>query len=224
MQFFTKVGYCVLATAASGSVVAANSVQPIFERLTTPSNWQWQTFNNLPKTKTYAQGVKQDRNNVSRYYLERELAGYRNSLVTAYGNKTAPNEVVFYSGGWGTTNKAALVKLSDVVNPANLKSIKSNCNFGRIEDRYAGKDKAGKYFSGMNYIDSQTIYQWTRGNAKPLYVVAMTGGGLLKTNVSKQGVNSTVIVVPQLANLNNAIALHGWNKDKNGNRVTCRFN
>lgn len=213
-----------LVLLIAGNANAGNNVQPIFEKLTVPQNWVWQTFNNLPKTAYYKDGMKKDQYKTGNFYLERDLQGYSNASITAYGPKNAPNEVVFYAGGWGTTEERGLLKLTDVVNTSNLTKLNSNCNFGKIEEKYKGKDDSGHRYQGMNYIDSQTIYKWTRANAKPLYVVALRGGGYVETSVLNQGINSSVIVVNDIKNLNSAIATHGWNKAKNGKKVICTFN
>ncbi|MFW2178350.1 MULTISPECIES: hypothetical protein [unclassified Moraxella] len=217
-----SLALCVAVASITSIPAFANpNVQPMFTMLTTPSNWTWQTFNTLANT-TAKGGLKKDQNVANRFYLERAITGYTNATITAYGDKSAPNEVVFYSGGWRTTSDKGLLKLSDVVNTAELTQVKSNCNFGKIEDKYTGKDTLGKAFKGVNYIESQTIYKWSKGTAKPLYVVAMRGGGSMQTSVLNQGMNSTVIVVPNVKDLNGAIALHGWNKEKNGKKVTCK--
>lgn len=216
-KIITIMGIIIIIQPAQ----ATNHARQIFENLTQSQGWTWQTLAQLPKSPDDS-GLTKDVNQADRYYLERTLSAYSNGSITGYGSRSAPDEVVFHSGGWGTTDTKGLLKLTDIINPNALTLLKSNCNFGKIEDNYSGKDEQGNRFQGTNYVDYQKIYQWSRPAAKPLYVVALQGGGYLETSVMNQGFTSSVIVVPKLSQINTAIMLHGWHRNQNGKLITCQ--
>lgn len=199
----------------------AENYQPLIEPFTTAKNWTWHTVKSLPNAGSNT--LAKDPNFKGRYSIANSLSSANNSSFTAYGTQSAPNTLVFSSGGWGTGDVDNLIKLADVVNPANLSKVKSNCNFGKITDNYQGKDEGGHRFSGSNYIDYQNIYKWTRTGSTPLYVVEQRGGGWVDTSVHNAGVSSTIIVTPSLAQLKTAIVQHGWHKSQAGKLVACSF-
>lgn len=203
-----------------GLATQAATPASVFDSLTNRQNWTWKTFQNLPKASGDSNGISKDQNAKGRYYLARSLGGVQD--VTAYGSQSAPNVVVFYSGGWGTQDENSLLKLSDVVNTNNLTKLNSTCNFGKVTDSYKGKDSSGHRFSGTNYIDYQTVYKWSQAGRQPLYVVALKGGGWVETSVFNQGLNASVIVTPDYKALGSIIARHGWHKNNAGKLVSCK--
>lgn len=213
-----------LATVFLTSTAYAANYQPIFEKFTDAKNWTWLTFQTLPKSPNDFNILRKDANFPNRYSIEHTL---KDGRITAYGSQSAPNTLVFYSGGWGTTNPANLITLSDVVNPSNLTKLKSNCNFGKISDNYTAKDLRGNRVTGTNYIEYQNVYKWSRTGSTPLFVIEQRGGGMMRggsaQQANQQGINSSIIITPNLSQLNTAITQHGWHKNRAGKLVSCQF-
>ena len=55
---YLTIGLLSMLSMLAISSQAAVSLQPIAQKLTQPANWNWQTFNNLPKTTSYQKGLQ----------------------------------------------------------------------------------------------------------------------------------------------------------------------
>ena len=222
MKFSTKMICLLLPMAALTTVTVqakdiglTDNVYFITEQLIVPTgsnqSWKWSGFESMPTDGMYEQKASnQYSKNKSEYTLSRGIVAEKS--IELIGTKAGPNVIKFTSGhGEGDD----LWKLSQIVNPANVTKLKSNCNLKNITT--GGGESSGDSGETLEY---QNFYKWQRADSQPLYIAESKGEGYVLTSVfnSYNWKNYTVVRDPKLFNKYDV-----WNTLKNGKKVTCTF-
>ena len=221
MNFSTKL-ICLLplaalttATVQAKDVGLTDNVYFITEQLIVPAgsnqSWKWSSFESMPTDSMYGQKASnQYSENKSEYTLSRGIVAQK--AIELKGTKAGPN-VIKFTSGYGEGDD--LWKLSQIVNPANVTKLKSNCNLKNINT--GGGESSGD--SGET-LDYQNFYKWQRADSQPLYIAESKGEGYVLTSVynSYNWKNYTIVRDPKLFNKYDV-----WNTLKNGKEVTCTF-
>ena len=222
MNFSTKYFYLVLpmtvlatANVQAKDIGLTDNVYFITEQLIVPAgsnqSWKWSGFESMPTGGMYEQKASnQYSTNKSEYTLGRGIIAQKS--IELMGTRTTPN-VIKFTSGYGEGDD--LWKLLQIVNPANVTKLKSNCNLKNVT--IGGGESSGDSGKTLEY---QNFYKWQRTGSKPLYIAESKGEGYVLTSVfnSYNWKNYTVVLDPKLFNKYDV-----WNTLKNGKEVTCTF-
>lgn len=204
-----------VTTVQAKDVSLTDNVYFITEQLILPTasnhSWKWSGFEGLPTNGMYEQKASnQYSTNKNEYTLSRGVVGEKS--IELKGSKSAPN-VIKFNSGYGEGDE--LWKLAQIVNPANVTKIKSNCTLKDITT--GGGESSGDSGQTLEY---QNFYKWQRAGSQPLYIAESKGEGYVLTSVFNDynWKNYTVVRDPKLFN-----KYEVWNTLKNGKEVTCSF-
>lgn len=222
MSFSTKIICLALPIVALCSMTAqardvglTDNVYFITEQLIVPAgsnqSWNWHGFEKLPTGRMYGQKASKGySNSKNEYTLSRAIVDEKS--IELAGTKTGPN-VIKFTSRYGQGND--LWQLSQIVNPANVTKLKSNCNLKDVTT--GGGENSGDSGSTLEY---QNFYKWQRAGSQPLYIAESKSDGYVLTSVynSYNWKKYTIVRDPKLFN-----KYEVWNTLKNGKEVTCKF-
>ena len=204
-----------MVTAQAKDVKLTDNVYFITEQLIVPAgpnqSWKWSGFESLPTNGMYEQKPSSGYDgSKSTYSLSRGIV--ENKSIELIGSKAAP-EVIKFESGYGEGDE--LWTLSQIVNTANVTTLKSNCTLKDVTT--GGGESTGDSGDTLEY---QNFYKWQRAGSQPLYIAESKGDGYVLTSVfnSYNWKNYTVVRDPKLFNKYGV-----WNTLKNGKDVTCQF-
>ncbi len=190
-----------------------DNVYAITERFITPKSqktvWKWSKLANLPLV---IANNEKPFDNSQQYSLMQEFSDGKS--ITGYGSKSEIDYISFLSS---KNNGQKIWQLSQIVNPKNVKIIKSNCN---LRDVSIQQGKAETEGSSLEYLNYQTIYQWHRKGSNPLYIAEISAEGHIITSTFQSYDSKIYIIAPTLDKLAKADL---WNKNHHGKVIKCHF-